>query len=65
MSGLPRAMVLVYEPLLTHSIWQDFKSLHRTQAGLEKELRRGVREGEWVAWRLIRIEKEVMGNDSQ
>lgn len=56
------AMVLVFEPRLTHSIWQDFESKHRTLAGLEKRLKQGVKKGEWVAWRLITIHKEVMGN---
>jgi len=61
-STLPRAMVLVYQPELTHSVWQDFWHNRRSQESLERELRRGVRSGEWVAWRLIRVEKEVMGN---
>lgn len=62
MSKLPSAMVLVYQPELTHSVWMDFDHRKRTVESLEKELRRGVRKGEWVAWRLIRVEKEVMGN---
>ncbi len=61
-STLPRAMVLVYQPELTHSVWQDWISNHRTLKGMEQRLKQGVRNGEWVAWRLMRIEKEVMGN---
>lgn len=61
-SKLPSAMVLVYQPELTCSIWQDFISKHRTLNGLEQRLKQGVRNGEWVAWRLMRIEKEIMGN---
>lgn len=57
-----RAMVLVYQPALTCSVWMDFESRHRTQASLEKCLRLGVRNGEWVAWRLITVHKEVIGN---
>ena len=57
-----QAMVLVYQPELTHSVWQDFMCRCRTQEAFERLLRKGVRDGEWVAWRLIRIEKEVMGN---
>ena len=44
------------------SVWQDFESKHRTLAGIEKRLKQGVKNGEWVAWRLITIHKEVMGN---
>lgn len=61
-STLPRAMVLVYQPELAHSVWQDFRHKRRSQESLERELRRGVRDGDWVAWRLMQIEKEVMGN---
>ncbi len=61
-STLPRAMVLIYQPELTHSVWQDWISNHRTRKGLEQRLKQGVRNGEWVAWRLMHIEKEVMGN---
>lgn len=61
-STLPRAMVLVYQPELTHSVWLDWISKHRTRKGMEQRLKQGVRNGEWVAWRLMHIEKEVMGN---
>lgn len=63
MSGnrLPSAMVLVYQPALTCSVWQDFYSEARTRKGLERLLKNGVKNGEWVAWRLMHIEKEVMG----
>jgi hypothetical protein len=59
-----RAMVLVYEPQLTHSVWQDFVSRHRTERGLERRLRKGVKKSEWIAWRIIEIRQEVFGNDS-
>ena len=61
-STLPSAMVLVFQPELTHSVWQDFRCRARTQGGLERQLKDGVKRGEWVAWRLIRIEREVTGN---
>ena len=66
------AMVLVYEPELTHSVWQDYGGLMNEETGEEiirsqeeriNDLKAGVLRGEWVAWRLIRIEKEVMGNE--
>lgn len=62
-STLPRAMVLEYQPELTHSVWKDFFSQHRTRKGLEQRLKQGVKNGEWVAYRLMRIETEVMGNE--
>lgn len=61
-STLPHAMVLVFEPRLSCAVWQDYAGRHRTQRGLERSLREGVKSGEWVAWRLIRIETEVFGN---
>jgi hypothetical protein len=61
MAMKPRAMVLVFNPTLTHSVWQDLISRHRTVKGLEKHLRKGVRDGEWVGWRIIQVEKEVRG----
>ena len=63
MSKRLRAMVLVHKPELTQSVWQDCFSQHRTRENLERRLRLGVKQGEWVAWRLIRIEKEVIGNE--
>ena len=57
-----RAMVLVYQPELTHSVWQDVISRHRTAKGLEKYLRKGVKDGKWWGWRIIRVEKEVLGD---
>lgn len=63
MSDLPNAMVLVFQPRLTCSVWQDYVGRHRTLSGLERALRAGTRNGQWVAWRLIRIEREVIGNE--
>ena len=58
----PRAMVLAYQPELTHSVWQDLISGHRTIESLESYLRKGVRDGRWVGWRIIQVEKEVLGD---
>ena len=66
-----RAMVLVYEQRMTCSVWQDYGGIADEETGDEilrtddqmiEDLKEGVREGRWVAWRLIRIEREVMGN---
>jgi hypothetical protein len=55
------AQVLVFQPELTHSVWTDFMSRARTQEALEKQLRKGVRSGEYVGYRLHRIECEYLG----
>lgn len=62
-----RAMVLVFQPELTHSVWQDAflsdaNDCQLPRAELIASLKEGVRDGEWLAWRLIRIEIEVFGN---
>jgi len=62
--GNHQAMVLVYQPELTHSVWQDVIIRTKWIELLEQRLREGVRKGEWVAWRIITIEKEAMGNAS-
>ena len=59
---LPRAMVMVYMPELRHSVWCDFQCRSRTIEGLRKVLKKGIRNGEYVAYRLIYIHEEVMGN---
>jgi len=60
-----RAMVLAFEPMLGCSVWQDYLGRYRTQAGLERQLRHGVRNGTWNGWRLIRVEKEAIGVDGE
>lgn len=59
-----RAMVLTYIPELKHSMWCDFQSRHRSRDSLEKRLRKGVRDGEWFGWRIMDIQKQVIGFDS-
>ena len=58
----PRAMVLIYRPELTHSVWVDLISQHRTEAGLEKHLRKGVKNGDWLGWRIIQVSKQGLGD---
>lgn len=68
------AQVLVYEPRLTHSVWVDYggatdeetgKEIPRTEEEMLADLREGVRAGKWVGWRLLSVEREVLGNDEQ
>ena len=62
MAMKPRAMVLIYQPELTHSVWVDLISQHRTEAGLEKHLRKGVKDGKWVGWMIIQVSKQALGD---
>ena len=57
-----QAMVLIYQPELTHSVWVDLISQHRTEAGLEKHLRKGVKDGDWVGWMIIQVLKQALGD---
>ena len=61
------AMTLQYQPELTHSVWvdtylSDEDDCKLPEAELTERLKQGVRDGEWVGWRLVRIEREVIGN---
>jgi hypothetical protein len=56
-----RAMVLVFQPELTHSVWIDYWSKARTMTGLIKDLQRGVKDGRFVAYRLIHVYVEITG----
>ena len=65
-----QAEVFVYEPRLTCSVWQDYggvrdeetgEDVPRTESEMIEDLKQGVRDGEWVGWRLHRIEREVIG----
>lgn len=61
------AMTLQFRPELTHSVWvdthlSDEDDCRLPKAELIERLKQGVRDGEWVGWRLMRIEQEVMGN---
>lgn len=63
-SRKPSAMVLEYQPELTHSVWIDYISEDAdTKQQLIDELKEGVKDGRWVGWRLILVEREVMGNE--
>lgn len=54
-------MVLVFEPKQTHSVWHEFYSRARTVEGLVKQLRRGVKDGLHIGWRIYRREYEEIG----
>ena len=60
-STIPAAQVLVYQPELTHSVWTDVMHRKRSQKSLEAMLRKGVRSGEYVGYRLLTIHAEYVG----
>lgn len=60
-SAIPKAQVLVYEPRITHSVWTDVMHRNRSRKSLEAMLRKGVRSGEYVGYRLLTIEAEYVG----
>ena len=60
-----KAMVLVPETYnrpdgseLVTTAWMDLWHRCRTLDGLRRKLRRGCRNGEWTAWRIIQIDEE-------
>lgn len=56
--------VLVFEPSLTHSVWQDWGCDEPLdEAQIFDRLRAGVESGEYVGWRVITVHKEVIGRD--
>lgn len=60
-SAIPRAQALIFQPELTHSVWTDVMHRKRSRKSLEAMLRKGVRSGEYVGYRLLTIEAEYMG----
>lgn len=53
-----RAMVLIHDTEKGDR-WVDYLSLARTEEGLTEKLRAGVSQRRWVAWRLLRVEREA------
>lgn len=58
---IPKVMVLVYEKALTHSVWLDYWHQNRTLSGLMKALRKNVKSGVFVGYRLITVHEEKLG----
>lgn len=54
-------MVLKFSEELTHSYWCDFTHRCRTHNGLQKMLKRGIKQGQWIGFRLIEIQQEEIG----
>lgn len=58
---MKRAMVLVWCEQVKCNRWVDLICNARTEAGLLRQLRAGVKRGEWVEWRIITIHREERG----
>ena len=56
-----KAQALIYQPELTHSVWTDVQHRCRSRAALQKMLRKRVRSGEYVGYRILHIEEEHIG----
>lgn len=59
--NLPRAQVMMFDERLGHSHWVDYQSRARTFKGLVRQLRDGVRLGEYIGYRLIHVYWESLG----
>lgn len=58
---MPHTMVFMFSPELGHSMWVDFYHRKRTVKGLIKHLRKAVKRGEYIGYRLITIHHEAKG----
>lgn len=58
---LPRVMVLVYEPSLKCSVWQDCVHFCRSVAGIRRRMRKMIISGEIVGYRLMHVVYELVG----
>jgi hypothetical protein len=61
---VPQVMVLEYQPELTHSVWVDYRHRCRSFSTLIAKLRKEAKAGRFIGYRLITIEREVMGVES-
>lgn len=53
-----RAMVRLWDERSQISHWIDLRHRCRSVESLVKRLKRGVRQGHWIGWRIITIEAE-------
>ena len=50
-------MVLQWNEDAQMNFWIELRHRCRTRAGLVRMLRRGVRQGHWIGWRIFMIEE--------
>jgi len=60
-SAILRAQALIFQPELTRSVWTDVMHRKRSRKSLEAMLRKEVRAGRYVGYRLLTIEAEYIG----
>lgn len=60
-NAMPKVMVFCFQPELTHSVWVDFSHRYRTVSSLIKHLKKSVKRGDYIGYRIITVHKEVMG----
>ena len=53
-----RAMVLEWNESAQTNVWVDYWHRCESIESLTKRLKRGVREGHWIGWRIITIDAE-------
>ena len=58
---MPHVQVLVFQSELTSSVWIDLVYRQRSLQTLEAMLRKGIKKGEWVGYRLVTIYEEHIG----
>ena len=48
-----RAMVLKWNERAGANVWVDYPHRRRSQQSLEDELNEGLKNGQWIRWRII------------
>ncbi len=63
--AIPSVQVLEFQPTLSCSVWVDYKHGFRSKKTLEKALRRGIKAGNYLGYRLFAIQTEEIGISQQ
>lgn len=58
---MPKVQVLMYKPELTYSVWVDYIHHKRSIKSLEEDLKKGIKNGDYLGYRLIIVHKELIG----
>jgi hypothetical protein len=51
----------MYKPELTYSVWVDYIHHKRSIKSLEEDLKKGIKNGDYLGYRLIIVHKELIG----
>jgi hypothetical protein len=64
-AGVRNYQVLVFEPQIHRSVWQDYGSEEpMSEDEIVESMRAGVESGNYVGWRVLTLHKEVIGRDA-